>query len=178
MVPIVVPQEARKQNSLLPKKLYVDASQTTSDELKLNEKLSWLLSAPEKGKPYISYRNANRWAELNQTRLPSAAEYDIIVGAVEHGETQSVRTGEPARMEDLFDGYPEWSTTVCSDSRVVGNGMAAVHKMHVLKGFKYSNELVEFVRWIDGTLLADPDLQSPRISIRGVRSATPRFVKP
>jgi hypothetical protein len=53
-----------------------------------------------------------------------------------------------------------------------------LQSMHVLKGFTGSNELTDFVFWIDNSILVDPDTKSPKISIRGVRSATPRFVRP
>lgn len=178
-VQVLVSQQARTRNPLLPSKLYVDANQTIPTELQLNEKFKRLLSVTNNGEPCMSYPSANRWAELNQTRLPSSAEYDMIIAAVERGEARSVRTGEPVKMDDLFDNYPEWSTTMQSDSRIGGNRAARhLRGLHVLKGFTRSNELIHFFSWVDDSLLSHTETRSPRISIRGVRSATPRFVKP
>jgi hypothetical protein len=179
MVEILVPEEARKRNPLLPSKLYAHASQTTPAVLQLNEKFKPLLSVTDKGDACMSYPSANRWAELNQTRLPSSAEYDTIIGAVERGEARSVRTGEPVKMDDLFDNYPEWSTTIQSDSRIGGNrAVRHLRGLHLLKGFTRSYDLTHVFSWVDDSLLADSETRSPKISIRGVRSATPRFVKP
>jgi hypothetical protein len=178
MVQVPIPEEFRQRNPLLPAKLYVDASQALPAALKRDEKFKGLLSVTDKGDPCISYSRALRWAEMNQTRLPSSAEYDAIIASIERGEARSVRTGEPVKMSDLFDSYPEWSTTVPSISRIGGNQPRHLHEMHVLKGFIRSNELTDFFTWVDGSLLAEPETKLPRISIRGVRCATPRFVKP
>ena len=179
MVQVRTPEESRRRNPLLPAKLYVDAGQATPAALKYDEKLRRLLSVTDKGDPCISYLRALRWAEIKQTRLPSSAEYDAIIASIERGDAQSVQTGEPVQMNDLFDSYPEWSTTVPSISRIGGSqAVRHLREMHVLKGFTHSNELSEFFAWVDGSLLADPETKLPRISVRGVRSATPRFVKP
>jgi hypothetical protein len=179
MVQIRIPEEYRQLNPLLPARLYVDASQATPAALKQDEKFKRFLSVTDKGDFCISYPRALQWAEINQTRLPSSAEYDAIIASIERGDAQSVQTGEPVKMNDLFDSYPEWSTTVLSVSRIGGNqAVRHLHEMHVLKGFTHSNKLSDIFAWIDGSLLADPETKLPRISIRGVRSATPRFVKP
>ena len=87
--------------------------------------------------------------------------------------------GAPARLDDLFDSFPEFTTTTKAISSVNGNGVSKhLGKMHVLKGHGDSTELSEGLPWADGALLAASDTRSPKISIRGVRSATPRFVKP
>jgi hypothetical protein len=151
----------------------------TPGALKQDEKFKRLLSVTDKGDPCISYPRALRWAEINQTRLPSSAEYDAIIASIERGDAQSVQTGQPVQLNDLFDSYPEWSTTVASISRIGGSqAVRHLHEMHVLKGFTHSNELSEIFAWVDGSLLADPETKLPKISVRGVRSATPRFVKP
>ncbi len=81
-------------------------------------------------------------------------------------------------MDDLFDDVPEWTTTIISVSNIGGNGVTKhLQGMHLLKGYKYTEALAGFFRWPDGSMLAAPEEQSPKISIRGVRSATPRFVK-
>ncbi|HKG97365.1 MAG TPA: serine/threonine-protein kinase, partial [Pyrinomonadaceae bacterium] len=163
MAEILVPQEARKINPLLPSKLYVDVMQTIPVDIQSNEKFRRFLSVTDKGEPCMSYPSANRWAELNQTRLPSSAEYDEIIGAVERGEARSVRTGEAAKMDGLFDNYPEWSTTIQSDSRIGGNrAVRHLLGLHVLKGFTRSNELIHFFSWIDESLLAEPETRSPK----------------
>jgi hypothetical protein len=82
-------------------------------------------------------------------------------------------------MDDIFDDFPEFTTTTQSDSSIGGNA-APRHliDMHVLKGFSKSNGSFESLPWTEGTLLAGPGAESRKVSIRGVRSATPRFVKP
>jgi hypothetical protein len=179
MVQIRVPEEVRRRNPLLPAKLYVNPSQTTPEELKHQQKINGLLSVTDNGDPCMTYPGAIRWAEINQTRLASSAEYDVITAAAQRGEAHSVQTGEPVKMNDLFDSYPEWSTTIQSNSRLGGN-RAVLHlsEMHVLKGFRRSNELNDIFTWVDDSLLGDTVTKSLKISIRGVRSATPRFVKP
>jgi serine/threonine protein kinase len=179
MVQIPIPEDARQRNPLLPTKLYVDANQTTAVELARHASFKGLLSVTDTEEPCIVYQSAIRWAELHQTRLPSRAEYDAIIAAVERGEAQSVANGESAKMDDLFDGFPEWSTTIQVDSRIGGNrAVRQLRAMHVLKGFARSNELIDTFTWFGDSLLADPEVRSAKVSIRGVRSATPRFVKP
>jgi serine/threonine protein kinase len=179
MVQIPISKEARRKNPLLPEKLYVDVNQTTAAKLQSKAKFKGLLSATDKEEPCISYAGAIRWAEMSQTRIPSSAEYDAIIAAVKHGEAQSAKNGEPAKMFGLFDSSPEWSTTTQSDSRIGGNrAVRRLRTMHVLKGYTRSRELTDAFSWIDDSLLGDLEARSERISIRGVRDATPRFVKP
>ena len=146
MVEISIPQDSRNRNQLLPEKLYVDANQTTPTELRRHAVFSQLLRYDSEGTPCISYSSAIRWAELNQMRLPSAAEYDAICIAVKRGQSHSVRTGELVPINDLFDSYPEWSTTIQADPRIGGN-RAAIHlrEMHVLKGL---SRLTRFNRFV------------------------------
>jgi tRNA A-37 threonylcarbamoyl transferase component Bud32 len=179
MALVPISEEARQQNPLLPAKLYVDVNQTTAAKLKSQARFKGLLSATDKGEPCILYAGAVRWAEMSQTRIPSSAEYDAIAAAVKRGEARSAVNGESAKMFGLFDSYLEWTTTTQSDSRIGGNRAARhLRAMHVLKGYTRSHELTDTFAWIDDTLLGDPEAKSERISIRGVRSATPRFVKP
>lgn len=179
MVQIQIPDNLRKQNSLLPARLYVDEHQTTPDTLNLNSKFKPLLRLAADGSSNISYLSAVKWAELSQTRLASAAEYDAIAAALERGQATFVETGAPVTMDDLFDGFPELTTTTITDPNI--GGIAAARQLghlHVLKGFGKSYTPMELLPWAQGISLAGPDAESPKISIRGVRSATPRFVKP
>ncbi len=179
MVQVQIPEDVRKRNPLLPAMLYVDAKQTTPAALMQNPEFNRLLRVAKDGSPYISYASAIKWAEFNQTRLASSAEYDAVAAAVKRGEAKSVETGATVTMDDLFDDFPELSTTIKTNLKIEGNA-AARHfsNMHVLKGFKNSNEPSDLLPWADGASLAGPDTESPKISIRGVRSATPRIVKP
>jgi hypothetical protein len=180
IVRIVIPPDTRKENPLLPQTLYVDTKQTTPAELKANPKFARLLSVSEDGSSYISYLAAIRWAELNQMQIPSSADYDAIITAAKRGEARNVHTGEAAKMDDLFDDVPEWSTTIKTESKKIGGNAAARHlrEMHVLRGFTNLTASSELFPWAEGSLLADPDAKSPKISIRGVRCATPRYVMP
>jgi hypothetical protein len=138
-----------------------------------------LLRVGGHGKSNISYSSAVKWAELNQTRLASAGEYDAITAAVGRGQAKAVETGAVVTIDDLFDDYPEFTTTTKTDPSIGGNA-ASRHliDMHVLKGFSNLNAGGELLPWTEGALLAGPYAESSKISIRGVRSATPRFVKP
>jgi hypothetical protein len=179
MVQIVVPEDLRTKHPSLPAKLYVNTKQTTPADLAAQAKFRALLNVKNEGAPSISYRSAIKWAELNQTRLPSSAEYDAIVTAAKHGDARLVETGKPVKMDDLFDEFPELSTTTISEPGIGGTGaLRHLRGMHVLKGFIATNAASDLLPWAHGASLAGPDTESPTISFRGVRSATPRFVKP
>jgi tRNA A-37 threonylcarbamoyl transferase component Bud32 len=179
MVRIAIPEEIRIQHPFLPEKLYIDAKQSTPLALKQHAAFSRLLSVSNDGSPCISYQSAIRWAELNQTRLPSAAEYDAIISEVKQGHALSVRTGEPIIMNDLFDSYPEWTMTIQPNSQLVSSQAALyARNMHLLKGVTRSTESIGLLSLSNNCFIADSETKSPIISIRGVRSATPRFVKP
>lgn len=180
MVAIPIDERLRKANPLLPEKILVDDHQTVpANESDSNANIRHLLSVSADGTVHIQYNGAVTWAELNQKRLPSAAEYDAIVAAVAQGHAVAVKAGLPAKLEDLFDSYPEFSTTVKAMQRKEGNAVEKrFREMHILKGFGSADSSPELTPWIDGSLVAGPDVQSARISVRGVRSATPRFVTP
>lgn len=179
LVEITTSEEARSKSPTLPAKLYVDARQTTVADFESAPRLKALLNKADGGAPGIPYQKAISWAEAKQMRIPSSAEYDAITDAVKRGRARIMETGEPAKMEDLFDNHPEWTTTLAPYSEVSGNGgTRRLRKMHVLKGGLLSKSSSSVVSWVDGTLLADMESLSPMISIRGVRSATPRFGKP
>jgi hypothetical protein len=179
MVAISISDDERQRNPGLPAMLYIDAAQTRVTQLAGNARLKGMISISDKNEPFVKYSSAVRWAEDRQVRLPTASEYDAIVAAVKRGDARFVKKGGPASMEDLFDSYPEWSTTIYSDLRIDGTrAVRHLRAMHVLKGFDRSRELADTLPWIDNLLLADPDAISADICMRGVRSATPRFVKP
>jgi serine/threonine protein kinase len=178
MVQIQVPKDLRKQNPTLPAQFYVDERQTTPEALMENPEFRPLLRVAADGSCNISYASAVKWAELNQARLASSAEYDAMAAAVENGQAKLVETGAAVAMDDLFDDFPELSTTTKTDSNVGGNGATRhLSDLHVLKGFKNSTPS-KLLPWTEGESVAGPDAESPKISIRGVRSATPRFVRP
>ena len=179
LVEIVVSEAARKMNPLLAKRIYVDAAQTTVADLRSNPKSSETMKSTEGGEFYITYHQAMRWAEAKQMRIPSAADYDVIIDAAKSGNARWVRTGKPALIEDLFDSYPEWTTTILPTSNVGGNGVARyLRKMHILKGSRKLSGAPLVDTWVDGTLMADAEAPPSIVSVRGVRSATPRFVRP
>ncbi len=179
LVEVSISERIRNSSPWLPAKLYVDARQTTAADFESDLKLNRLLDKAADGASCIPYRRAISWAEAKQMRIPSSAEYDAVTDAVKRGEARSLQTGEPAKMEDLFDNHPEWTTSLVPSSEVSGNGVSRrLRKMHVLKGGGLSTESASILPWIDGTLMADSESFSPLISVRGVRSATPRFVKP
>jgi hypothetical protein len=177
MAQVLISDDLRRQNSLLPEKLYVDVKQTSPADLKARVEFSELLRTTKEGAPCISYQSAVKWAEKNQCRLASAAEYDVIAAAVEHGEARSVKTGLPVTINVLFVDLPELSTTTKPASRLDGNAVVKhFDQMHVLKGFAKSPP--DLHAWVEGMALTDANFDSPNIRIRGVRSATPRFVAP
>ena len=181
IVLVQIPEDVRKRNPSLPQQLYVDERQTTPAALSQKPEFKSLLRVANDGSFRISYASAVKWAEANQIRLASSTEYDAITAAVERGQATLVETGATVTMDDLFDDFPELTTTTTTktDSRIGGNA-ASRHPidMHVLKGFSKLNAPFEFLPWTEGALLAGPDAESPKVSIRGVQSATPRFVKP
>jgi hypothetical protein len=173
MVKIRIDDQSRRLNPLLPQFLYVDARQTSpTDRNSPNQNIGHLLSTTALGEPCITYQAAVEWAELNQKRLASSAEYDAIVKALEiRAESQTI--------DDLFDERPEYTTTIKVDPSAAGNAATNhLHEMHVLKGYGDSTSLSEMVTWSDGSLLSPHNLKSAMISIRGVHSGTPRFVNP
>jgi hypothetical protein len=144
-----------------------------------NQEFQPLLRVGADGSSNISYPSALKWAELSQLRLANSAEYDAMMAAAEKGQATLVETGAAVTMGDLFDDFPELTTTTKTDSKI--GGIAATREfanLHVLKGFGKSNAPFELLPWAEGVSLAGPDAESPKISIRGVRSATPRFVNP
>jgi hypothetical protein len=179
MIQIQIPEDVRKRNPSLPAQLYVDEKQTTPAALMQNPEFKQLLRMADDRSPYIRYPTALKWAEINQKRLASSAEYDAVATAVKRGQAASVKTGATVTMDDLFDDYPELSTTIRTNSSIDGSvASKQLRNMHVLKGFETSNAPSEVFPWAGGVSLASPATVSPKISIRGVRSATPRFVKP
>src|SRR5262249_46259322 len=151
MAQILVSDDARRKNRALPTKLYVEVKQTSPDDLKSQPEFAHLLRTSEGGAPCFSYQSAIKWSDKSQLRLPSAAGYEAIVGAVEHGEAQLVKTGLPVTMNDLFDAFPELSTTTKMVSRLEGNGVERhLDEMHVLKGFAKSPP--ELRVWVEGQL--------------------------
>ena len=173
MVKIIIDDESRRLNPLLPVELYVDMQQTLpNDGDSLNPKIAHQLNRTSQGEPCITYHAAIDWAEQNHKRIPSAAEYDAIAKAIERGEVS-----QP--MNDLFDDRPEYTTTIKVDPAITGNAvMNHLYEMHILKGYGDATNLPEMVKWTDGSLLAPHDYKSAKIGIRGVRSGTPRFLIP
>jgi hypothetical protein len=171
MVKIRIDDQSRRLNPLLPQVLYVDVHQTSpTDGDTPNQNIGHLLNRTSQGEPCITYQAAIQWAELNQKRLASSAEYDAIVKAIEIGAVSQT-------IDDLFDDRPEYTTTIKVDPSITGNAVANhLHDMHVLKGYRDSTTLPEMVTWTDGSRLSPHDLKTAKISIRGVHSGTPRFV--
>ena len=180
MVEVPVHDDFRRRCWWLPSKLHVNAHQTTpSGSNQSSPKIGNFVRKTDNGELCVIYLGGVHWAEANHTRLPSAVEYEAMVAAVQAGEARFVDSGAPAKLDDLFDDYPEFSTTTKATSRIAGNGVAKhLRNMHVLKGYKDFDALSEVLPWADGTLLAASDTKSPKIGIRGARSAMPRFVKP
>jgi hypothetical protein len=103
---------------------------------------------------------------------------DLIAEAVKSGNARFVGSGERAGMEDLFDAFPEWTMTTKPKPDIEGNGARRLRGLQVLKGFAGVSDVAVLYPWAGGLLLVDRNTKSPKISIRGVRSATPRFLKP
>jgi len=177
---VPVHEDLRRRYPWLPAKLYATAQQISPSRAgQPNPEVEHFLNKTDDGEPCVTYQGAIQWAESNHLRLPSAAEYQAIVAAVEAGEARYVDSGAVATLDDLFDDSPEFSTTIKASPSIVGNGVTNhLRKLHLLAGYKDSSVLNDTLPWADGALLAASDTKSAKISIRGVRSATPRFVKP
>ena len=117
--------------------------------------------------------------EQKSKRLPSAAEYEAIVQAAKESAVSDVASGEPAKIEDLFGGVAEWTTTKWH-ARVKGPAAVAIkiQNSHELAGYGDPDKLPGLTRMPDNKLIAPPEIPSSSIGFRGVRSGTPRFVKP
>jgi serine/threonine protein kinase len=173
MIAVSIDEQSRKTNPLLPKLLYVDVKETA-----LN-----VVEPEHAGMPQQMERTCfDRAASITQNggkRLPTAAEYEAILKAIEKHELSSMPAGHPAALDDLSGGLAEWTTTKY-DFRVSGEAgaIADLRSMHVLKGYGDPTKFRGLRRMPDGTIIASPDSQSPLIGFRGVRSGAPRFVTP
>lgn len=180
MVAVPVDEKRRRKNPLLPDLLYVDATETTpaGAQKPSHEPLTSNL-IEENEQPTLSIESAKKAANDCGKRLPSAIEYDSIVEAAKKRNVRYFASGRLATMDDLCGGLAEWTTTTY-DFTGPGNrvGIARLRSMQVLHGYGDPDRLPGLLRFIDGYLLAPPDLDSPIIGFRGVRSGAPRFVKP
>ena len=158
MVAVPIAEELRRKHPLLPRLLYVDAEE--------DQRKQFLVAAMD-------------YFLGTGKRLPSAAEYDAIVWSLGDPETGFFQDGRGDKLGDLLGGLAEWTTT---KYRYGGTGntntLLEMQNMQVLKGYGDPTELPGIHRSIDGTLIALPDTVSPFIGFRGVRSGTPRFVRP
>jgi hypothetical protein len=178
MVLLRISDDVRRVDSLIPKLLYVDIQQTTAAELKSTPEFSALTTSTRRGAGHIAYPAAAAWAERNHKNLPSASEYDAIVAMLKRRMKQN-DLATIRLLAELTDDVPEWSTTMKPFSNVGGKAAATdLRQMHILKGFAKVAKASDMLLWPDGTLLAQRKSESPSISIRGVRSATPRFLVP
>jgi hypothetical protein len=178
MVEVPVPRDALRSNPMLPEKLLVDANQTTAADLIKTPEFASFVSVDSDDNAAISYVAALRWTERNGTRTPTATEMDLIAEAVKNGNAHRVGSGQRAGMQDLFDAFPEWTITTKAKPDIQGNRARWLQSLHVLKGFAGVSDVAVLYPWAGGLLLVDRDTKSPKISIRGVRSAAPRFLKP
>jgi hypothetical protein len=178
MILLTISDDLRRDQPLIAKQLYVDVQQTTPADLKAIPEFMALVNASDDGGLYITYPGAAAWAERNHKNLPSAREYDAIVATLNR-ELKKDNLPRTRLLAELTDNLPEWTTTMKQFSNVGGKAAATdLRQMHILKGFSKVDEASDVLLWPDGTLLAERKCESPRISIRGVRSATPRFLMP
>jgi serine/threonine-protein kinase len=167
MLAVPIAESLRRKNSLLPKLLYVDATET-------KPKIT-----PRVTKRYLSFSAAIYQAQQCGNRLPSAAEYEAIERAARNHEIVDPETGKPAEIEDLLDGVAEWTTT---RYQLVAAGrtefVSPVQDNRLLAGYGDPDQLPGLMRTDDNKLYASTKFYSVSIGFRGVRSGAPRFVKP
>jgi hypothetical protein len=167
MLAVPIAENFRRKNPLLPKLLYVDATETKPKR------------APNATKRYLSFTAAVFQAQQSGNRLASAAEYEAIEAAARNNEIFDPATGQPAQIVDLFDDVAEWTTT---KYQLVAAGrtefVTPVQDSHLLAGYGDPGKLPGLMRTKDNKLIASTKLYSASIGYRGVRSGAPRFVKP
>jgi hypothetical protein len=181
MVVVPIAESLRSQNPLLPKILYVDAKQTSPNiKPPVDEKLSKKTNEAnvEKETEYLDFEKVHANYLFSGKRLPSAAEYEAIVRAENNDELWTA-SGQRAKLDDLFDGVAEWTTTKY-DFPIHYNPKFRDRssESHVLAGYGDPDKLPSLTRTVDGKVIAPPETKSPFIGYRGVRSGEPRFVKP
>jgi hypothetical protein len=167
MLAVPVAESLRRKNTLLPKLLYVEATESKPNIV------------PKATKRYLSFTAAVYQAQQSGNRIPSAAEYEAIERAARNHEIFDPVTGKPAEIEDLFGGVAEWTTT---RYQVVAAGrtefVSPVQDNRLLAGYGDPDELPGLARTNDNKLYASTKFYSASIGFRGIRSGAPRFVKP
>jgi serine/threonine-protein kinase len=172
MIAVPIPEKLRRKNPLLPKLLYVDAKETRPIDL---------------GATFVTFENARFNLKNAGKRLPSVAEYEALVEALKDQDVGPTAMAMPTDLNDLVAGHAEWTSTKYHFNGVgPPKDLSAINSMIVLKGHNPTlppdSPLVRqntgLLPMPDGNLLAPPDCQSPLIGYRGVRSGTPRFLKP
>jgi hypothetical protein len=177
MVRVPIRAERRQKNSQLPEVIYVDTQETTSiDGQQAND------PTKESGDRSfgVAYDSAHLATKKRGKRLASADEYDAIVESVTDGTATFVTSGEPATMDDLFGGLPEWTTTKYAqgnDNRIRGPSKELFLERQILKGYGETYKAPAIVQTVDGQLLGSRHDLAPQIGVRGVRSGAPRFLK-
>src|SRR5262249_51873700 len=143
MLAVPIAECLRRKNSLLPKLLYVDATET-------KPKIT-----PKATRRYLSFTAAIYQAQQCGNRLPSAAEYEAIERAARNHKIFDPETGKPAEIEDLFGGLAEWTTT---RYQVVAAGrtefVSPVQDNRLLAGYGDPDELPGLTRTDDNELYA------------------------
>jgi hypothetical protein len=134
---------------------------------------------PHSKKRFFTLSGALFEAQKSNKRIASAAEYEAIQLAALNDEVFDPATGKPAQIVDLFGGVAEWTTTKYEVRyRIDAKSATRLQDSRVLAGYGDPDKLTGLERTPDNKLIASPKVSSAFIGFRGVRTGTPRFIKP
>jgi hypothetical protein len=180
MVAIEVEEDWRREDSLLPRILYVDARETILRDVgQSDESANPAHSSKAIRYNGVSLDNAKWLTYIRGRRLASATEYDVICEKMQNPKDRGTLSSNTPSIDDLFNSVAEWTT---SKYDYHGHGQrpatSTLRSMHIVRGVADGASLPDMQWTADGCLIAPSDLTSPSIGFRGVRSGAPRFVRP
>ena len=119
---VPIAESFRRENPLLPKVLYVDATET-KPEIESKSK-----------KKFITFTEARLKAEYSGNRLARPLNTKHIERPAQDNEIFDAITGKPAQIVDLFGGVAEWTTTKYR-AITVDNSRRKPQDSYVLAGY-------------------------------------------
>ena len=167
MLAVPISENFRRKNPLLPKLLYVDATETIPKR------------APNATKRYLSFTAAVFQAQQSGNRLamapPNTRQLKLL-----HATTKSsiLQPDSRPKLSTCLTTSPNGPLRNSNLSPLVVQFVTPAQDSRVLAGYGDPDKLPGLMRTEDNKLIASTKLYSASIGFRGVRSGGPRFVKP